>query len=383
MNSMCYHPWVGLDISPQGEFKPCCKYTEVLAKSFNEYDNSPALKNLRQEFLNGKRPDGCSRCWRDEDAGLPSKRTLDNEYIFNNQSPDLHGLGVLGITFGNTCNLACRICTSYSSSKWREESRKLKPYFPDIRIFGHNTFYKDKYFTQELYARLKSGQVRHVEFAGGEPFYADQTKHQELILQLEDLGPKDISLHYITNSTRFPDTVILNSWKRFKKVDVQLSIDGRWDEFDYNRWPASWTDVLPNIDLWSEYANKEPNTQLSISHTVSIFTLYNLPDFLLWCEHRGLPKPYLGLLSRPDYYSITVLPQEGKKLIEQRFEQYQMPELVPILDAMWAKDDSNLLDTTVKYIKILDKQRKQNFQQVFPETYQLLGEKCQTLYQLY
>jgi cell division septal protein FtsQ len=78
------------------------------------------------------------------------------------------------------------------------------------------------------------------------------------------------------------------------------------------------------------------------------------------------------------------LPEEAKRKIQDKFEQYpEYPELMPIVRAMWAKDDSQELDTTIKYVKILDKQREQNFQQTFPETYQLLGERCQTLYQLY
>jgi hypothetical protein len=95
----------------------------------------------------------------------------------------------------------------------------------------------------------------------------------------------------------------------------------------------------------------------------------------------SLPEPYLGLVSYPQHYSITVFPEEAKRKIEKRLADH--PKLQPIVRAMWAKDDSKLLDTTVKYVKILDKQREQNFQQTFPETYQLLGERCQTLYQLY
>jgi organic radical activating enzyme len=364
--TMCYHPWVGLDISPQGEFKPCCKYTRTIADNLDDYKNSNELKQLQEDFLAGRKPEACNRCWKDESAGLPSKRTLDNQYLFNNQQPEFKGIRVLGLTFGNTCNLACRICSSYPSSRWGAEAKKQDPVFMTRLI-------------EEL------GDVTHIEIAGGEPFYADAKPHFHLLTDLIKQGKAgNVSLHYITNGTRLPSSAIVQDiWPNFKKVDVQVSIDGTKKQFEYNRWPASWLDLSINLSRWQEIKQQYTNIQLSISHTVSIFTLHALPDFLLWCESNRLPDPYLGLLSRPDYYSITALPESGKQAIERKFNLYSDPRLKPILSAMWAKDDSHLLDTTIKYVKILDKQRKQSFQETFPETYQLLGERCQTLYQLY
>lgn len=376
---MCYHPWVGLDISPQGEFKPCCKYSTPLAKNINDYETSTKLAELKNDFLSGNEPAGCARCWRDEAAGLPSKRTLDNEYIFKNQLPELSSIKVLSIPFGNTCNLACRICNSYSSSRWGAEEEKLKSYFPDIVVNGHSKFYKDHDFIKSIIDRTKN--VIHVEFPGGEPFYADQEAHHNLIIHLENQGAENISLHYITNGTKFPDRALTDAWQRFKKVDVQLSIDGIRQQFEYNRWPANWSAVVENIDRYLDLKNSNNNIQLSISHSVSIFTVYYLPEFLEWCQDNNLPTPYLGLISRPDYFNITVLPTAAKQAIEEKLQGN--PALESVITAMWARDDSNLLDNTIKYVKILDKQRKEDFPSVFPELYQLLGEKCQTLYQLY
>lgn len=376
---MCYHPWVGLDISPQGEFKPCCKYTVPIANNISDYQNSIELDKLKNDFLLGKQPAGCARCWRDEDAGLPSKRLLDNEYVFENLEPALDGIKVLSLPFGNTCNLACRICNSYSSSRWSAEETKLKQYFPDIIINQHNKFYKDPNFIKSIVDSFST--IKHVEFPGGEPFFADQDLHYDFLLELVKRNPENISLHYITNGTKFPNESLMSIWKRFKKIDIQISIDGTRNQFEYNRWPAVWSDVLLNVGKYTALQGLNKNIQLSISHSVSIFTICYLPEFINWCVKNHLPDPYLGLVSRPDYYSITVLPKETKEHIENKFKSYK--NLQPIVKAMWAKDDSKLLDTTIKYVKILDKQRSQNFAETFPELYQLLGEKCQTLYQLY
>ena len=376
---MCYHPWVGLDISPQGEFKPCCKYKHTISNSLSEYQNSQVLADLKSAFLKNERPDGCSRCWQDEDAGLPSKRMLDNEYVFQNQAPSLDSLKVLSIPFGNICNLACRICSSHSSSKWSVEAKKIESQFPDIKIFGHNQFYKDTDFMSAIKGLSK--EVIRVEIPGGEPFFADLSVHLDFLKHLTEHNPSDISLHYTTNGTVFPDQQILETWKHFKKVDVQISIDGVRSQFEYNRWPAIWSNVLLNIGRYVNHCTTNNNTQLSISHSVSVFTIYHLPEFLTWCKDNQLPAPYLGLVSKPSHYSITILPDGAKEAITKKFKN--IPELEPILKAMWAQDNTKDLDNFIKHVKILDTQRKQNFADVFPELYQLLGEKCQTLYQLY
>lgn len=376
---MCYHPWVGLDINPQSEIKPCCKYSKPIAMSLDDYNNSKELAELKNQFLNGEMPDGCARCWKDEEAGLPSKRMLDYEYVFHKQQPNCDSVKVLSISFGNICNLACRTCGSYASSKWGTESKKLKTRIPDIKIFKHNTFYKDAKFISKLKELTKD--VIRVDIPGGEPFFADKKIHIDFLTHLLEHNPGRISLHYITNGTIFPDNDMLEIWNHFKHVDIQVSLDGTGSQFEYARWPANWSNVESNLKRYVEYRNSNDNIQLSISHSVSVFTVYHLPEFLSWCETNNLPAPYLGLVSRPAHYNITILPEEAKTVITERFKNIEL--LDPIVKALWSQNNIEELDNFAKYVKILDTQRNQNFADVFPELYQLLGEKCQTLYQRY
>ena len=379
--SMCYHPWVGLDISPQGEFKPCCKYKDVLGSTFNEYESSTALLQLKEDFKNGVRNPGCYRCWQDEDAGIESKRLLDNKYVFNNTAPDLTSLKVVGTTFGNTCNLACRTCGSYASSKWSQEAKQVEDKFPEVVIHNHTQFYRDPEFISQFNKRVQD--VIHFEFAGGEPFYADSEAHLSLLSELVSSGKsRDISLHYITNGTKFPNSDLTKAaWPHFKKVDIQVSIDGIRDQFEYTRWPAKWSSLLLILGKLEDYRQQSHNVQLSISHTVSIFNVWDLPETLAWFKKNRLPNPYLGLVSKPEHFSITVFPKSSKKEIDSKLSVY--PDLAPIVKALWARDDSHLLDLTAKYVKIHDTRRQQSFAVTFPQTYQLLGNQCQTLYQLY
>lgn len=374
---MCYHPWAGLDISPQGEFKPCCKYKNTVANSLVEYQSSAELAQLKQDFLNGNQPAGCSRCWRDEEAGLPSKRIIDNEYVFQNSAPSLDSIKVLSLPFGNLCNLACRICNSGNSSKWSQEEQRLKDIFPTINIRQPSTFHRNSDFINSI--KLLTSDLIRLEIPGGEPFYADKQIHKDFLEHFSQ--PEKISLHYITNGTTQPGDELVQLWKKFRHVDIQISLDGIEEKFEYNRWPSNWEIVKSNLDNYLALRSSMPNLQLSISHTVSIFTVYHLPEFLDWCALHQLPDPYLGLLTKPAHYDITVLPRAVKEVITKRFGSN--PQLIPIADAMNAQDQSELLDITINYVKILDKQRSQSFAETFPELYNLLGEQCQTLYQQY
>lgn len=378
---MCYHPWVGLDISPRGDFKPCCKYNTVISNNLKGYFESPDLEKLKRDFLKGEQPAGCSRCWQDESAGLPSKRTLDNKFIFNNTAPELDQIKSLSLPFGNVCNLACRICDSYSSSKWFTEASKLKSNLPDIKIHAPTNFHKSHEFMQSI--KELSNNVLKVDIPGGEPFYADQDIHYDFLKHLVDNDASQTVLHYTTNCTKLPNTSLGELWKEFREVDIQLSLDGIGEYFEYSRWPTKWSDVLDNVKYFQNLESTTRNIKLSISHTVSIFTMMQLPDFIKWTQAQGLPEPYFGLLSRPLFYSITALPFSAKQAIRDRFLSENIPELEPIINAMFASDDSQQLDKLMQYVKIIDIQRQQSFISTFPELYQLLGESCQTLYQQY
>ena len=371
MEHICYHPWVGLDISPQGEFKPCCKYQKTIDTSLTGYLNNKALIQLKEEFLEGKRPNECKRCWDDEDAGLPSKRQLDWKYIFHKQAPGWDPIKVLSLPFGNSCNLACRTCSSYASSGWISEAKKLQQHLPETIIYKHQKFYQDKKFIDQIKSMCLD--VLHVEFPGGEPFLAGIEEHLDFLNFLLEHNPQNISLHYMTNVTIFPSQKFWDKWIKFKNVDIQLSIDGTDKQFEYIRWPAKWSQVNENIQRFK--IEKKDNIQISISHTVSIFNVMYLPEFFKWCLQNKLSKPYLGLVSDPTIYSIKSLPRKVKQSISDKLNRFMFKEVVSYMNS---EDLSSEFGTAIKHIQLVDQQRKQNYKDIFPELYQLLKEtECQ------
>jgi len=345
---MCYHPWVGLDISPQGQFKPCCKYRNSVANDFESYQKSDELRELREAFERGEQPDACARCWRDEQLGLPSKREMDWQYHFKEQAPALHDIKVLSVAFGNTCNLACRICSSYSSSRWTTEARKM-----GLAHFNHQRFYKTPQFMDNL--KRIGVTATHIDIPGGEPFLADIREHREFLEHLVETRTTLPTLHYTTNCTTWPDH-LLDLWYRFPQVDIQLSLDGTGPKFEYMRWPARWGEVYTNIKKYRSLRDSMDNIKLSVSHTVSVYNVLDIDAFKTWCNDMDLPEPYVGLVSTPDYLNINCLPSEVKEYIS--------------LDT----NPGVSFDMFIRHVQILDKSREQSFQKTFPELWELIPE---------
>ena len=368
---VCHNVRHGLSISPQREYKPCCIYPKSLANNLQDYLNSPELAQLKADFDQGIKPLSCQECWDDETAGHPSKRTIDNKYVFKDMPHNI-GFYSIMVAFGNSCNLACRTCGSYSSTTWIQEEKKLNQQGMDNTIHPHNRFYQEKSFIDEL--KSISKDVRHVYFMGGESFLAGINEHLEYLDYLTTLG-NGIHLHYTTNATIFPTEKFWNRWKKFKKVDIQLSIDGIREHFEYTRWPAKWDQVYENIKKFQELSRGNDKIKLSVGHVVSIFTVYYYPEFYKWCLQNKLTDPFISLLSNKPEYDIRALPKAVKDKVREKLSKYHFDE---IINYMYQADLSEHLVTGEEYINLLDQQRGQSFKETFPEFYQILKDHNET-----
>jgi MoaA/NifB/PqqE/SkfB family radical SAM enzyme len=357
-DNFCYHPWVSVDVTPQGEFRPCCKHSGSCSPSLEDYKNNPEILQLKNDLLAGNKPAACKRCWNDEDSGLLSKRQIDNQEIFYNKITNLDSYKILSITFGNSCNLTCRTCTSYFSSGWIVPEKKLKSKFPAIEIFNHRKFYQDQKFIDLI---LKSfDDVIQIDFAGGETFISGTSEHLKFLQHFVQRGAGDISLRYVTNATVFPNEKFWDLWKNFKSLEIQLSVDGTNKHFEYLRHPAQWQQVLDNINL---YKQKEID-KLTVSHTVSNLNVFFIPEFIIWCIKNKLGKPNFNLVEAPIHYNIRSLPGSIKQAVARKLAKYNLQNIV---DYMYLEDLSDHFSQFVDFTKELDLQRQESFTETFPD----------------
>jgi radical SAM protein with 4Fe4S-binding SPASM domain len=368
MKNFCHNAFTGLDISPSGNIKPCCKFLNDKISSFNikegitAYKDSEFLKDLQDQFLQDQRPSGCSRCWTEEDAGIKSKRQLDyTRHKTHFDSIDTKNLKFsnISIAFGNICNFACRICGPGSSSRWVAEILKNSKTSNLI----HN-WYKDKKIMDDIFKH--TNEAVHFDIPGGEPLLLEIEEHFEFLKRFDTEKAKDISLHYTTNGSVFPEQEFLDVWSSFKEVDIQLSIDDTGSRFEYNRWPGKWNKVYSNIKNFQNLEKDKMNIRLSISFTVSAFTINYADEFYQWCEDEGLPDPWMGRLNSPFHYRAGVFGKETNNKIREKLSQSKFLEvrkLIPYID----DNDHQYYSQFKELINQFDSIRNQSFIKTFPE----------------
>jgi radical SAM protein with 4Fe4S-binding SPASM domain len=364
----CYAPWTNIDISPSGNIAPCCKFSHenkinIRNSSLNDYANSQTLHEVKQQFLNDQWPVGCERCRIEEEHNIESKRVLDytrwkDQYC----NVDLNNTEFLtaSVAFGNTCNLACITCGPDSSSRWQKEYQT---------VYGINKtpfhFYKQD-FVQDFVDYAPN--VIHLDIPGGEPFLSGVNEQKQLLEHYIQTGQaKNISIHYTTNVTIYPDSEWWKLWQHFKEIDMQLSLDGVGQRYEYIRYPANWATVSEHINQYLEQQRLLDNFRLSVSHTVSAYNIYYLDEFVSWCYTVGLPRPWLGRVHRPMFMRPSVWPSSAREVIINKLSASADLDVQQWASLIHNTNDGNLFAEFKEKMHIHDQYRGLSFAKTFPE----------------
>lgn len=385
----CVLPWVSMEASPIGTVRPCClAIDEVIdangekfklhTAGFEQIQNSAHMQKLREDFLAGRQPQTCRRCWNEERAGRTSKRmhTLDRlKHIIGDQewTADAKPLMFLDLKLGNICNLKCRICGSWSSSQFAAEELAFTNRDEHKTSF-HYQMLQDGAWprnSQQFWDQLDESmsEIRYIEFTGGEPFMIQE--HFELLARLVQKGyAEQIEIHYNTNGTQFPEFAE-DIWRAFKHVEIAFSIDDIGERFEYQRTNAAWLEVTANIQKFKEMRSRNTNISLQVCCTVNVFNVYYLMDVAWWIKHTGFDFVYWNMLHDAYYFSVGTLPAAAKKIIADHLEQCAFPEeyqqeIARIINFMNA---GNSLDGSILRMKVqdLDFKRGQDLAVTMPE----------------
>ena len=92
--SFCALAWMHISTNTDGSIRPCCVSTDFIKKengenynlgrdSLSDIYHSPDYIQLRQTMIDGKPIQGCTRCYKQEEAGSKSYRQLYNEQYSN------------------------------------------------------------------------------------------------------------------------------------------------------------------------------------------------------------------------------------------------------------------------------------------------------------
>ena len=377
-------PWTSIDVTPTGEYRPCCVYRDSVTdekgkpyttsqNTIQEVMNSKFMYDLRKEFLDGKRPNGCIYCWKQEDAGNQSKRTQlwekANVVGQVHLTKDIVSPVFINLQLGNICNLKCRICNARSSSQWAIENIKTDPgsetQWRRLLKDGAWPRKKNKFF-ESLEDALP--YVRFFEITGGEPL---MIKEQFDVLRkcVEQGYAKNIDVHYNTNGTHFPEKEVNEIWPHFKMIELAYSIDDIGDRFEYQRHPAKWNAVNENILKFKNSGFKNLSTQ--VCTTMNLFNVAYLDELAPYIDEWEPDFWYINTLHHPEEFDIQQLPKDIKntiidKISKTKIRKKEINTAIQYLNGeplSIVKDYKNRLVTRIKRIDIA---RKENFKDIFP-----------------
>ncbi len=383
--TFCVLPWVSLETSPIGTVRPCClaedeitdtagKKYSLLKTDLDEIHNSEYMKRLREQFVNGEKPDTCKKCWNEERSGRTSKRMhtinrLKHIVTDTEWTGDAKPLVFIDFKLGNICNLKCRICGSWSSSTFATE---------EVRFEGKDSFHyqmlkdgawprRNQKFWIEIDKLME--QIRYLEFTGGEPFMIQE--HFQLLQRMVNKGiAHNVEIHYNTNGTHFPKHAE-EIWKHFKLVEIAFSIDDVGPRFEYQRANAIWNDVNANMDQFEAMRDRNTNIQLQVCSTVNVFNVMYLEGLANWIDTRNFDFVYWNMLHEARHHSVGTLPERAKELVSNKLmassvSDFHMKEFVNIVDFIQAGTslDGKELRSSVAEV---DRRRQQDLRTHHPE----------------
>jgi MoaA/NifB/PqqE/SkfB family radical SAM enzyme len=388
----CVIPWVSVEVKPTGEFRACCLSTEDIThegKILTANDTlelayrSDSMQRLRQQFRNGEQPASCRRCWEQEAAGIVSKRenALDtfkhklNMVDWDNDTPDQ--LWFLDLKLGNICNLKCRICGTWSSSKWAQEDiehqatvdKKSSPAYKQLKLGEWPR--KSNAFWNNVEKLLP--HIVLFEFTGGEPFLIRE--HFELLQTAVDGGyAKHINIHYNTNGTTWPANNSI--WEKFGCVEIAFSIDNIGDRFNLERSGADWNEVQQNITRAQELKQRA-NILLQACVTVNIQNVYYLDDICLWLEKQNFNSVYFNILHDPWFMSTARMTKEAQEIVLNKLRTMQVAEhfyndiqgIIKFIELGTGSDGNEFR----KFVKRVDEYRTENFAETHAEIAKAMG----------
>jgi radical SAM protein with 4Fe4S-binding SPASM domain len=382
--SFCSLPWINISTDVNGSLRPCCKFAQP--EPDNEYQlpnmkegsldvlwNDQRFQNLRQAFLDGKKPKECQSCWDEEAAGMRSfrvqwardKKVDTSKMVFEPIATS--GPRGMDLKLNNVCNLKCRICGPQASSTFLKEYQERL----NITVEGSDYWISNKILgtANEEVINKWADDLVHLEITGGEPM-ASPENIKVLDLLIKSGKAKNITVLLNTNGTlynkRFLDYVL-----QFKEITMCISVDDLGPRLEYERYPTEWDVIQENITKFIELRKTHNNLFLTLCPTVSAFNVYYLTDYLEWAKTLGI-YTYYNILHYPPSHSVKNLPDKLKEIVSSRLTHKDFDIVKNFLHL--SRDSDTLINEFISKNDELDQFRQQDFKTTFGEWGNLVME---------
>jgi pyruvate-formate lyase-activating enzyme len=363
--TFCPLPFVSVYGTASGEIVPCCESQDHIlslpGETLLETWNAPALRQLRLALMAGQQPKACEKCWRNEREGFWSNRQQAlrdmNEKFFG--PDDLHFFEdgrVLGpprfleLKTSNICNLKCRMCYVDSSHRVLEDIEIIREY--RIGIPERDKPLRADRLLKDIERNLEqlAESLIVLQFSGGEPLLSRE--QFELTSKIAERFGERVDLRYSTNLThlRFEEFDVLSLWRKFRHVNVKVSVDGIYDVYNYIRVGANFDRVLENFEKVK--ALSLDSIDLNIGFTTQAYNAFQLLEFIEFFSKRvARPRISTHLLYSPNFMCIDVYPEEIRDRLRAKLKG--RVDIAPEIDQFFAANPVNE-DTQRRWSKLLE-----------------------------
>lgn len=427
--TFCIYPWVEQVVLPPGTVGYCCVASEggpvydenkqrmkVPSQTLQEAWNSPYMRQIREKMLREEEVAGCKLCYYQEQIGKKSYRQMHNEEwkrkaplevsqrLANSVHDKYEVAGsplYLDLRLGNLCNLKCRMCNGYNSTKIAAENEKLMEKDTSYREFmkkmGTDSVAKiPRWYEAESFWEEVKGMVptlRKVYLTGGEPTLIK--RNLEFLKYCVETGhSKHIFLMFNINGTTLTDE-FLQFLPFFEFVLINVSIDGYGPLNSYIRNGSDWSVIDKNLRRLLQL--KGP-IKIGITPTIQIYNIFGLDRLLEYVENvakdvqKQIEVDFL-YVTDPAYLDIQQLPLRIKQKALQKIIVYRAhaekyisknKNLENSLDSLeralkQETEPSMGIEDFLSYTRLLDVHRNEGLAEANPQLYTELNAEGFTL----
>ena len=348
-NNFCSRPFTDLHIEENGNVTPCCVMPSnrfYMGNGVKDYFYGKPLNELQNQFIKDERPEQCEYCWQAEEVGLKThRRNLPHKNLYQ-----------IHVRLNNVCNFKCRMCNPKFSSTWAAENKKHN-YFEQQYSVEKDVFDYDPNLLPFIVTMIKKGGLKTLNISGGEPLITQA--NYKLLTYLIEHKATDVNICYSTNlsTINYNNVKLLDLWKKFLNVKLEVSCDGWGDSVEYSRTGFKMQTFMKNLYAVRHYVS-------AINCVVNIYSVWTLPYVEKLCE-RFKVKPVYAPCFLPDFLNPQRLVREDKLKLLEIYQSF--PRLLEVYDNYISKDLPTLGKQMVAYNQLLDNYRDTDFFTVFPQ----------------
>lgn len=355
------------------DFSPCCWITRKC-----NINNAGDLTQYKEwvATITDWVPE-CSFCKDREERNIRSPRLMSFSNPNWGELENSSDIVSLELQLDKDCNSACLICRPKYSTTWQKYNNKIH----NIKITNAQI---DKHDMRAADARIKLitntvafDKIKKIAFLGGEPLKSNT--HLTIIKEVKKVKElTDVNLTYITNGSIKPSNEVIDVWSTCNKVNVNVSMDGIGEHFNYLRWPLQWHQVINNIRYMLDL--KLPNFSMSFSYAVTPFSIFYHNTYENWAREffkendNIVQRPFGNPFEAVGTINLQCIPPS---LVEEIIVKYQNIDTFTKNGASLTKGqnisqlilpfDSDAYTTFMNYVTLHDTHRNLNWRKVFPE----------------